>query len=255
MNHALETYSRNAEKQRRDAQVEEYLPLVHHVIGRLPFHLPASLDRDDLFGVGVLGLMHAAATYDASKGAAFKTHAYVNIRGAILDELRRHDVVPRSRRDRMRAVARAEADLRDALDRPPTPEEIARASGLTLEQVDDILVNAHGMTVLSVEEAAGGEGTSRLIESLRMPSSPDPGEEAAQRELKSDLARAIQDLPERERRVILLYYAEDLRLKEIGKIMGVSESRICQLHARAIYRLNQALSAGESRPGSGARGR
>ena len=248
MNHAVDSYTQSADKRRRDAQVEEYLPLVHHVIGRLPFHLPASLDREDLFGVGVLGLMHAAATYDPTKGAAFKTHAYVNIRGAILDELRRHDVVPRSRRDRMKAVARAEADLRDALDRAPTPEEIARASGLTLDQVDDILVNAHGMTVLSVEETAGGSGTSRLIESLKMPSSPDPGEEAVKHELKNDLARAIQELPERERRVIILYYAEDLRLKEIGKIMGVSESRICQLHARALYRLNQALSDREAPP-------
>lgn len=242
---AIKAYSENApgERERRDRLVEEYLPLVHHVLGRLLIHLPATLDREDLYAVGVLGLMHAAETFDPTKGAIFKTHAYTNIRGAILDELRKHDVVPRSRRDRLRQVSDAEQRLADHLDRPPTPEEIAEEAGLTLDQVENILVHAHGMSVLSLEDEAPikGEAAARLVDCLRMPGSPDPAKAAEMRELKQRLAQAIQELPDRERRVVVLYYAEGLRLKEIGQVLEVTESRVSQLHSRALYRLNRAL--------------
>src|SRR5262245_36750661 len=116
--------------------IEEYLPLVHHVLGRLTIHLPTTLDREDLFEVGVLGLMQAAGTFNAAKGAAFKTHAYTNIRGAILDEIRKHDPIPRSRRDRVRLLGEVERALSDKLGRSPTPEEMAEKAGLTIEQVE-----------------------------------------------------------------------------------------------------------------------
>lgn len=245
----IEAYGNVARKRaERDKLIEDYLPLVHHVLGRLPLHLPQTLDREDLFEVGVLGLINAADTYNAAKGASFKTYAYVNIRGAVLDEIRKHDVVPRSRRDRLKYVAKVESDLQERLDRPPTPEEIAQEAGLSIAQVEDTMVHAHGASVVSLEEPIGGGddgGAASLIDSLRMPESPEPSDEASRNELKRELTQAIQDLPERERHVILLYYAESLRLKEIGAVLGVTESRVSQLHARAIYRLNQALEAGK----------
>ena len=243
---ALEAYGSalTLTREDRDRLVTDFLPLVHHVLGRIPLRLPQTLDRDDLYEVGVLGLMNAANTFNAARGASFKTHAFVNIRGAILDELRKHDVVPRSRRDRVKELKRAENTLVEKLGRTPTPEELATQTGLTVEQVEESLVNAHGMAMLSLEdggEGGGGDGTTRILDCVAMPSSEDPGDAAAARELKGLLAAAIQELPERERRVIVLYYAEDLRLKEIGEVLGITESRVSQLHSSAIALLNARL--------------
>lgn len=236
---------------RRNALVEEYLPLVGHVLGRLTIHLPQTLDREDLFEVGVLGLMHASRTFDPTRGAIFKTHAYVAIRGAILDEIRKHDPVPRSRRDRVKEIAEAEHRLAVRLHRAPTPEEIAAETGLAVEQVEESLVNAHGAGTLSLDEASskGGDAPeSRLIQMLATPKGDDPADRAAMDELKGRLADAILELPERERRVIVLYYAEELRLKEIGALLGVTESRVSQIHARALHALNRRVLGREADP-------
>lgn len=230
--------------EQRDKLVTDYLPLVHHVLGRLPLRLPATLERDDLFDVGVLGLINAATTFNPTRGASFKTHAFVNIRGAILDELRKHDVVPRSRRDRVKLLDRAERALETRLGRKATPDELAEETGLTVEQVEESLVNAHGMAVLSLEDSSGGgeDSPTRLLDCVRLPGCTDPSDEAALKEMKARLAVAIQKLPERERRVIVLYYAEELRLKEIGAVLGITESRVSQLHSRALALLNSMLS-------------
>ncbi len=241
---------RPSTKSDRRQLVEEFLPLVQHVLGRLPLHLPVTLDKEDLFEVGVLGLMSAADTYNPAKGAAFKTYAYLNIRGAILDEIRKHDAVPRSRRDRIRLIGDTEQALEESLGRPATPEEIADAAGLTIGQVEDGLVHAHGASVLSLDEPAGTTdgGVGRLMDCVNMPESPDPSDVAAMNELKAELAKAIQELPERERQVVLLYHAEELRLKEIGAVLGVTESRVSQLHARALFRLNKAIGKEQASP-------
>ena len=246
--HALEAYGAATvlTHEQRNKLVTDYLPLVHHVLGRLPLRLPTTLDRDDLFDVGVLGLMNAATSYSPARGASFKTHAFVNIRGAILDELRKHDVVPRSRRDRVKLLDRAERSVEERIGRRATPEELATETGLTLEQVEESLVHAHGMAMLSLEDNAGSgggdDGPARLMDCVSLPTSPNPADEAAQREMKVRLAAAIQQLPERERRVIVLYYAEELRLKEIGAVLGITESRVSQLHSRALALLNSKLS-------------
>lgn len=234
----------------RNRLIEEHLPLVHHVIGRLTLRLPATLDRDDLFATGVLGLMNAAATWNPTKGAAFKTHAFTAIRGAILDEIRKHDVVPRSRRDRVRHVARVERTLADRLGHAPTAEQIAEHACLDVEQVEDVLVNGHGATVVSLDAASDVDEDERpLMQCLATPTCEDPSDLAAKSELKGRLAAAIAELPERERRVIVLYYAEGLRLKEIGAVLGITESRVCQLHARALHQLNRALSSDAAEAG------
>ncbi len=244
MSDAVQAYSRRAlSDEDRNALVEDYLPLVRHVLGRLPLTLPAFMDQEDLFEVGVLGLMNAVRTYDSSKGAKLKTHAYVNIRGAILDELRKYDIVPRSRRDRIKFFKKTEEELEDQLGRPATPEEIAASMGLKVEQVDEILVNMQGASLLSLDEGAGGEDSVRLSDAIACPGSPNPSDVAESAELKGKIADLIHQLPENERRVIVLYYAEGLLLKEIGAVLDVSESRVSQIHSRAIYRMNKALTA------------
>ena len=244
MTDAAQVYSRRAiTDEDRNKLVEDYLPLVRHVLGRLPLTLPAFMDQEDLFEVGVLGLMNAARTYDATKGAQFKTHAYVNIRGAILDELRKYDVIPRSRRDRIKFFKKTEEELEETLGRAATPEEIAEAMGLSVEQVDDILLNMQGASLLSLQEGAGGEEGVRLSDAIACKDSPNPLDVAEASELKARIADLIHDLPQNERRVIVLYYAEGLLLKEIGAVLDVSESRVSQIHSRALYRLNKALTA------------
>lgn len=227
----------------RNRLVEEYLPLVRHVIGRLPVSLPAVMDRDDLFAVGVFGLMNAATTFDPTKGAQFKTHAYVNIRGAILDELRKHDVMPRSRRDRIRLLERTNRELEEALDRAPTPDELAKAMGLTVEQVDEVLLNMHATSTLSLSDGEddGENGSSSLATRIASFAAVDPADAAEMNEMKTRLADAIMELPEAERRVVVLYYAEGLLLKEIGAVLDVTESRVSQIHSRALFRLGTSL--------------
>lgn len=234
----------------RNKLVEEYLPLVRYVIGRLPVTLPAVLDKDDLFEVGVIGLMNAASSYDPSKGALFKTFAYANIRGAVLDELRKHDIVPRSRRDRLKAFEKASRALEDEYGRPATPEEIAVEMGLSVEQVDDCLVNMQAITSMSLDDGDNGgaeHAAGRMSSCLAAVNTVDPSDQAELNELKERLSMAILDLPEQERRVVVLYYAEGLLLKEIGAVLGVTESRVSQIHSRAIYRLNVALNSGAAR--------
>lgn len=237
------TYGRTAiTDEDRNALVEEYLPLVRHVIGRLPLSLPSVIDQEDLFEVGVLGLMNAARSYDASKGAAFKTYAYVNIRGAILDELRRFDVVPRSRRDRIKQFHRASNELEEELGRSPTAGEIAQAMGLSVEQVDEILVNMHAASTLSLDDGeSSDEGSVKLGDCIACMATPDPSDAAERRETEQRVAAAIVELPENERRVMVLYYSEGLLLKEIGEVLGVTESRVSQIHSRAVHRINQEL--------------
>lgn len=253
---ALDAYSRRTTtNEERDRLVQDYLPLVQHVVSRLTIRVPQGLERSDLFEVGCLGLINAAQTYCASKGASFKTHAYVNIRGAILDEIRRHDPVPRSRRDRMRQISQISRELQEKFGRAATPEEIAAIAKLSVEQVEEALISAHGVAVLSLEDstsAKGEDGPLRLVDCLRLATSPDPHDEASNRERLEQLSQAILELPERERRVIALYYANDLRLKEIGEVMGITESRVSQLHARALYRLGKSIESSE-KAGGGAR--
>ena len=232
-------------KEERDELVTQYLPLVKYVVARLPVTMPATLDRDDFFSVGVMGLMHAATTYDPTRGASFKTFAFTAIRGAILDEIRKHDPIPRSRRDRLRKLDRAAAELYDKLGRPPTPEDIAEHMGVTAKEMDQDLLALHTCRVLSLNDWGGsGEGFS-LGSSLVSRVAIDPQDRAITNELKEELARRISELPEVDRHVVVLYHYENLYLKEIGKILGVSESRISQILSRATFRLRMKMRARE----------
>lgn len=225
----------------RDRLVEQYLPLVRYVVARLPLSLPASLDRDDFYSVGVMGLLHAAATFDPARGASFKTFAYTAIRGAILDEVRKHDPVPRNRRDRLRRMERTSAALQAELDREPTPAELAAAMGCSEQDLDDDLQALHTARVLSLDDARGDEHDTGLHQQLHAPDAPDPGDLADDRERRDRLAKAIVELPATERHVVVLYFHEHLYLKEIGRVLGVTESRVSQILTRATERLRLKL--------------
>ncbi len=230
-------------KVERDRLVEKFIPLVRYVVARLPVTMPASLDREDFFSVGVMGLMHAAANYDPSRGASFKTFAYTAIRGAILDEIRKHDPVPRNRRDRLRKVDRAVSSLHCKLGRAPTLEELASFLEVTSAELDSDLLALHTSRTLSIDDmppSANGPGTA-LSASLISEGTCDPGDEVAFKDQVERMAQAISELPETDRHVIVLYHYENLYLKEIGEILGVSESRVSQILSRAIERLRLKL--------------
>jgi RNA polymerase sigma factor for flagellar operon FliA len=221
----------------RDRLILEHVPLLHYIVGRMALDVPGHVERDDLFGWGMLGLIAAADSWDAGRGLKFSTYAFPRIRGAILDELRRLDFLPRGRRERLRDLERAVARLEQARGAPPTPEELAAELGLSLDEVDEIVHSARVAVSVSLDDGPADDLAALLAD----PSSRDPVGSAEWLDTKRVLVAAIGALEEPERTVITLYYAEELLLKEIGEILGVTESRVSQIHSRALYRLNREL--------------
>jgi RNA polymerase sigma factor for flagellar operon FliA len=222
----------------RDRLVEQYLPLVRHVLGRLPVTIPASLDREDLLSVGVFGLIHAASSYDPTRGASFKTFAFTAIRGSILDELRRHDPVPRSKRDKLKLIDKATLRLRGKLARAPNPDELAAELKIPLADLERDLLALRTVAMLSLDEPAGEE---TLGASMSISRETGPLEAASGHEMAELLAAAIGELPDTERKVVILYYHDELLLREIGDVLGVTESRISQILTGAIARLRSMM--------------
>ena len=222
----------------RDDLILEHLPLLHHIVGRMGFDIPGRIDREDLLGWGMLGLIGAADSWDPGRGLKFSTFAFPRIRGAILDELRRLDFLPRGRREKLRELERVVSELEQERGVPPSPEEIASALGVELEGVDEIMLSARVAGCVSLE----GGPSEDLAALLSDPKSADPVGSAEWEEMKVLLVAAISDLPEQEQAVITLYYGEELLLREIGEILGVTESRVSQIHSRALYRLNRELN-------------
>lgn len=228
----------------RDRMILDHLPLLHHIVGRMAIDLPRRVERDDLLGFGMLGLIAAADSWDASRGLKFSTYAYTRIRGAVLDELRKLDFLPRGRREQVRELERALRSLEQANGAPPSPEELAEELGLTMDEVDEILVSAKVAGLVSLDDGPSAD----LVGLLSDPSSEDPVGSAEWAELKDVLVVAIDGLPDNEKTVITLYYAEELLLKEIAEVMGVTESRVSQIHTRALYRLNRGLRSAIGTP-------
>lgn len=222
----------------RDKLILDHVPLLKHIAGRLSLDLPARIEREDLVGYGMIGLIQAADAWEPARGLKFSTFAYPKIRGAILDELRKQDFLPRSRREKVRELERALHDLEQELGIAPSPEELAARLGISIDDVDEILLSAKSAGQTSLDEGPSEELAAMLAD----PRSKDPVGSAEWQEMKVLLTRAIGGLPEPEKTVITLYYAEGLLLKEIGEILGVHESRVSQLHSRAIFRLNRTLA-------------
>lgn len=223
----------------RERIVLEHVPLLRHIAGRMALDLPGSIEREDLVGYGMIGLLAAADAFDPGRGLAFSTFAYQRVRGAILDELRRADFLPRGRRERVRELDQVVERLKHAEGQRPSVERIADELGTDEDGVGEILLSAASASQASLDDGIMGENLGAW---LRDPRSDDPQDSAEWNEMKELLVEVIADLPEAERSVITLYYGEDLLLREIGDVMGVTESRVSQIHSRALYRLNRALS-------------
>lgn len=229
----------------REHLITEHVRLVHHIVGRIGAHLPENVDREDLVSAGILGLIKAIDRYDASRGAKLATYASSVIRGEVMEALRSKDWVPRSVRRKARDVARASSSLEYELGRPPTEEEIAGALGVTLDEYQKILDDTSGATLLSLEEALSGGDDDRDGEAPDVDPSDDFGDPATQFEnddVRRVLMESVDRLPDREQQVVGLYYQEDLTLREIGEVLGVTESRVCQIHSQAILRLRGIVS-------------
>jgi RNA polymerase sigma factor for flagellar operon FliA len=219
-----------------------YLPLVKRVAGRLILRPQAGLSTEDLLGYGVVGLLEALDRYDRGRGVSFEAFALRRIKGAMLDALRRQGWAPRTVVERIQRVAAAANALEQQKGRPVADEEVAAYLGLSVEEVQTAWQEAHEAAVFSLEEFFGaGEGHRLEVRQLADAESPDPVGIYEQKELRATLAEAIAQLSEEDRLVLSLYYYEGLTLKEIGNLLGVSESRACQLRGRALARLRAKI--------------
>ncbi|HEV8248892.1 MAG TPA: RNA polymerase sigma factor WhiG [Gaiellaceae bacterium] len=238
-------YRRTRDQKLRDRLILTYAPLVKYVAGRLGSGLPAHVDDEDLASYGLLGLIGAIERYDPTRDVKFETYALGRIKGAIIDELRSLDWVPRSVRSRARQIERSIAELEAKLGRAPTDEEIAGKLGVSPEELDDDLFQISRTSIAALDElwtvSAAGDQVS-LIDTIEDTSGPSPTAALDETELREAMADAIAGLPEREKIVITLYYYEELTLREIGEVLGVTESRVSQLHTKAVLRLKARLS-------------
>jgi RNA polymerase sigma factor for flagellar operon FliA len=229
----------------RDRLILHYAPLVKYVAGRLAAGLPQSVQQEDLVSNGMFGLMDALDKFDPERQVKFETYAIPRIRGAILDELRAMDWVPRSVRFKAREVEKAHAELEGKLHRAPTDGEVAGHLGMSLEELHEVNTQISFVSVLALEDAIGGDeqGEPRsLLDTLADAASADPGSGLEGQEMRGLLSAAINSLTEREKIVVTLYYFEGLTLAEIGDILGVTESRVCQIHTKSVGNLRRALS-------------
>ncbi|MGB2876222.1 MAG: RNA polymerase sigma factor WhiG [Gaiellaceae bacterium] len=235
----------------RDRLILTYAPLVKYVAGRLGSGLPAHVDENDLVSYGLLGLIGAIERFDPDRDIKFETYAIARIKGSIIDELRAMDWVPRSVRSRARDIERAIGELERKLMRAPTDEEIAEKLGVTTDELNDSLSEIGRSSIAALDElwtvSSGGGDQVALIDTIEDTSGPEPQSELAQTELKEALGEAIARLPEREKLVVTLYYYEELTLREIGEVLGVTESRVSQLHTKAILRLKARLAGSPAR--------
>ena len=226
----------------REEIVHKYLHLVKYVAGRISVNLPPNVEINDLINDGILGLIDAIEKYDDARGVKFETYAITRINGAILDALRSLDWVPRAVRQRARELERTYQELETVHGRAPTEEEVARHLGLSLKELDQLMQRVRGTSVLSLEEFLPNERGYEipLVDTLK-DDEHDVTSEFEQGEVRTALVRAVESLAPQERTVISLYYFEGQTLKEIKSALGVSESRVSQIHAQAVIHLRQRL--------------
>jgi len=225
----------------RDALIQETLPLIKHIAHRVAIRLPSNVEIRDLINAGVLGLMDAIEKFEPERNVKFKTYAEVRIRGAILDSLRDLDWAPRSLRKKSKDLERMYADLSQKLGRPATDEEVSEAMGENIEDFHALVDQLHGLTIGSFENLSDSEDSENYINYYPDDGSNDPYVKFESNELTRLLADAIEELPEKERLVLSLYYFEEFTMKEIGALLGVNESRVSQLHTKATLRLRGKL--------------
>lgn len=230
----------------RDRLITEYAPLVKTIAGRLGAKLPSHVCQDDLMSAGIMGLLDAIDKFDTEKGVEFKSYAEFRIRGSMLDELRSMDWVPRSVRRNAKRLQEAYVRVEKEKMRPAEDEEVAKALGIEMAEFYQLLDESKGMTLLSKDELGDLIGMQDLAEKSTMARSTgilDPMDSLSIREIRDVTAKAIERLPDHERTVVALYYYEELTMKEIGRVMGYTESRVSQLHTKAVIRLRNSLKS------------
>ncbi|MBT4763073.1 MAG: FliA/WhiG family RNA polymerase sigma factor [Bdellovibrionaceae bacterium] len=231
--------------EQKDRLIMEYAPLIKFIAQKIAIRLPSNIELDDLISSGVIGLMDAIEKYDPTRDNKFKTYAEFRIRGSILDDLRAQDWVPRSVRDKAKMLDRAQIKLESELGRMVTIEEITDKLDISVEEYHDLVNQVRPVSVLSVDDTTTYSNMDKksILNILEGCQLNDPLNQLNVKAMKDVVAKAIEDLPERQRLVLSLYYYEDLNLKEIGQVLRVTESRVSQLHAQAISRLRAKLNA------------
>lgn len=238
-------YKATADERLREQLILHYSPLVKYVAGRVSVGLPPNVEQADFVSSGVFGLIDAIEKFDPDRSIKFETYAITRIRGAMIDELRALDWIPRSVRQKARAVERAYATLEAVLRRTPTEAEVAAEMGIEIDELHNVFSQLSLANVVALEELlhVGGEGDRlSLMDTLEDTAADNPVEVAEDRELRRLLARAINTLPEREKTVVTLYYYEGLTLAEIGQVLGVTESRVSQIHTKSVLQLRAKLA-------------
>lgn len=240
---SLWAHFRQSHDQRsREQLILHFAPLVKYVAGRVGAGLPATVENADLMSYGLFGLIDAVERFEPERGLKFETYAITRIRGAILDELRSLDWVPRSVRSRSRAVERAYVELENELHRAPTDAEVAERSGLSIEEINNVMATVSVTQVAALDERQRDEGAATLGDTVVDRRVAAPEEAFAGEEARDFLAGYVHRLNERERIIVALYYYEGLTLAEIGQVLGVTESRISQLHSRIMLRLRTLMT-------------
>ncbi len=237
-------------KKKHDTEIREYFiikyaPLVKYVAGKISVGMPVNVEFDDLVGYGVFGLLDAIDKYDLGKNVKFNTYAVNRIRGAIFDELRSIDWVPRSVRQKSREIEDTIANLEGKLGRSATNEEIAKALGISLEDYNNLLLKVSATSVVSLTDLRFSTDDSEEFsvgDIIEAPSSLNPDVIVEREEIKKLVLNCLKELPEREKKVLIMYYYEEMTLKEIGKVLGVTESRVSQIHTSSILKLKAKLS-------------
>jgi RNA polymerase sigma factor for flagellar operon FliA len=238
-------YRQTRDSKIREMFIKQYAPLVKYVAGKIAVGMPHNVEFDDLVGFGVFGLLDAIDKFDPDKNVKFKTYAVTRIRGAIFDELRTIDWVPRSVRQKTREVEEAIGALEAQLGRTATDQEIANSLGLDEKEFIKTMMKISGTTMLSLNDVwfSGDENDKVSIgDSIESPSSLNPDVIIEKDEIRRVIVEAIEELPDKEKKILVLYYYEDLTLKEIGEVLEVTESRVSQLHTKAILRLRAKLT-------------
>ena len=225
--------------------VLEHAPLIRYIVNRIAVRLPSHIDLDDLHNTGVIGLMDAIEKYDHEKNCKFKTYAEFRIKGAILDQLRSLDWVPRSVRQKGRKLERAYGEVEQRLGRQASEDEVADSLGLEIDKFHTMINQVRGISLVNLEEVRGsnadGDKAGTFADVVEDVTAENPFASLKLLETKHFISDTIGTLPEKERLVVSLYYYEDLNMKEIGNILGITESRVCQIHTKATQRLSSKL--------------
>jgi len=234
-------YNARGSIERRQDYAKQYAPLVRRIAHQMIAKLPANVELDDMIQAGMMGLMDAMQRFEESQGTQFEVYAASRIRGAMLDELRAGDWLPRSARKSQRDIENAIHRLEQRLKRAPVEAEIAQEMGLAVGDYQEMLNEARGAQLLYFDDLGGGDDNDDYLERHVADEGGDPSDVLRDKRFRGALVAAIDELPEREKQLMSMYYEQDLNLREIGAVMGVTESRVCQLHSQAVARLRAKL--------------